>query len=181
MTAEKDIQKKKGHFRKNWIYYVLLIAAAVVYFTYSVDYGTVKQSKTFEEEKAMLIQEAQLSLNEQANQFVHVMMKPLVWIVQQELMQGNMDKIDDYFLQLVKTENILEILLVNEEGIVNFSTNKKNQNELFSKQYDKDASLVQELTIFDTKEMKLITSPIISGDARLSTLVVVYQIPKFNY
>src|SRR5210317_501293 len=125
----EEIKKQKGHFKRNWFFYLLLagILCFSSYLWISKNTALKRQAKTFSTEKTALMDEAQKSFKVSTDKHLELMMRTFVWAVRGEMTRGNLEQVDQYFKQLVQTENISEITLVNNKSEILLSTNKKNE------------------------------------------------------
>lgn len=172
-----ETQNQSGHFRRNWIIYTLLVLAlgAVGYFWISKTSALKKQAKVFEEQKVAIIEQAEKSLQSTVQQHLEMMMKTFVWAVRGEMTRDNLEQVDQYFKQLVKTESIREITLVDKTGKILISTNKKNEGSTLPEEYAEQALRSEEVSIIDQTDKQIVSAPVMSLDSRLGTLVLTYH------
>ena len=134
------------------------------------------------ETKSQYEQDVKLALDKTAKEQLSLMLKTFVWAVRSSVIRNNMDEVDQYFTELIREENIHEIVLAGKNGDILVSTNKKHQSKHFDKFYPA-AILNQEDVFFtqseDGKEYH-VAAPVLSLNNRLGTLFLVYATDDFN-
>ncbi|MDF1699235.1 MAG: hypothetical protein P1U56_25495 [Saprospiraceae bacterium] len=175
-------KKEKGHLRKNWIFYASILAAIGLagFLWVSKGIALKKQVKTFETEKAKIVEDAKSTLLTNTNGHLELTMKTFVWAVRSEITRGNQEQVDQYFNQLVKSEKVEEIILVDTNGKVLISTNKKNEGIKLETDYAEDVSKVKEVTIINKTDQQVVAAPVLSIDSRVGTLIVLYNNDVFQ-
>ena len=175
-------QKTKGHFRKNWAFYsllaIMLISIGTLWMTKR--YSMKKQSKKFDTEKSIILEKAQKNLTDNSVEHLRLMMKTFVWAVRGEMTRGNQEQVDQYFKQLVKVEKIEEIILVDKEGKIILSTNKKNEGNKLGEPYPDDILTVEETAIVENEGKHIAAAPVMSIDSRIGTLILTYKSDLFQ-
>lgn len=174
--------KQHGHFRRNWFTYTLLIVAVGIstFLWISKHWALKKQASLFQKEKVALIGQAEQALKANGVKHLEMMMKTFVWAVRGEMSRGNLEQVDQYFKQLVKSENIKEITLIDKKGKILISTNKKNEGDQLAKDYAKTVLKSEEVTIISKELQEIVSAPVMSLDSRLGTLVIIYQPDEFK-
>ena len=177
-----NINKEKGHFRKNWFFYTLLLIASgfAGYFGVSKEFALKRQANNFEAEKTMLLQEAQDAFQVNSNTNMELMMKAFVWAVRGEMIRGNQEQVDQYFKQLVKSEKVQEVTLVDKEGKILISSNKKNEGNNLAEDFAKSVLATEEMNVIDRSDKQIVAAPVMSLDSRIGTLVVVCKKDVFE-
>ncbi len=176
------IKKEKGHFRRNWFLYTIIIVSLGFsgYLWISKGQAIKKQAKEFEAEKTMLIQQAQELFQINSEKHLELMMKTFVWAVRGEMIRGNQEQANQYFKQLVKADKIEEVTLVDKKGQILITTNKKNEGNQLATDYADDVMKVEELTIFNQGNRQVVAAPIMSLDSHMGTLLVIYNTDVFQ-
>jgi hypothetical protein len=164
-------QKKNIDYR--WIIIiVLLIAGAGLYFYQSYQLKNQRKNLTAQADSAIVNQnKAMLKLSA----------KPLVWAVRSEMLRNNLDEINVFNTDLVKEKNVLEISLLNAEGKIINSTDKKIEGSMAKiagyEQYLKTDSVA----VYDLNDStSRLVAPIMGYQSKLGVLVLDYKIQKFN-
>ncbi len=180
-TATTNTPKKEaGHFRRNWFFYTLIVLAlgAAAFFWFSKSMALAKQAKDFETEKAALIVDTEKVFAVNSEQHLVLTMKTFAWAVRSELNRGNQEQVDQYFQQLVKADKVEEITLVDREGTILLTTNKKNEGSKFVEEYADAVMQVEATTVMDFADKRIAAAPIMSLTSRTGTLVVRYKIDR---
>lgn len=177
-----EIKKEKGHFRRNWFFYILLLVTlgACAYFGVTKMMLEREQSNILATEKAQLVEKAQQELKANAAMHLELMMKTFVWAVRGELTRENQEQVNQYFKQLVKNPQISEVTLVDNKGTILLSTNKKNEGSPLTTDYTNSVLNIDETTILDQGAQQVVAAPVLSIDSRLGTLIVLYKTDLFQ-
>jgi len=105
------------------------------------------------------------------------------WAVRAEMINGNNKQLDGYFRQFVKATLVLEVCLLDQDGRVQVSTNKKQEGDILSNDWLAEALVATDIFVIEgTKtENLVVVAPVISQNQHLGTLVVFYQRPVIQY
>lgn len=100
------------------------------------------------------------------------------WAVRSEMMRSNLELVEQYMTELVKNQGYNEISLVNPEGIVTKSTNKKYEGNIFPDLMASQLNSVSKVTFSDGPDGNvLIFAPIAGINERMATVIINYT-PK---
>lgn len=178
----EEIKKEHGHFRRNWPFYTLIVLALGLsgYLWISKTSALKRQAKAFNQEKITIIDQAQQALKITSEKQLQMMIKTFVWAVRGEMTRDNLEQVDQYFKQLVKSERIEEITLVDKSGTILISTNKKNEGSLLVSEYADTVLIAEEISITNIDNKEVVTAPVMSLDSRLGTLMIIYQADQFS-
>ncbi|GJM35377.1 MAG: hypothetical protein DHS20C18_43780 [Saprospiraceae bacterium] len=179
MTEEK---KQAGHFHRNRGFYMLLFAAITLttFLSISKNMALKQQARAFAEEKTAFLEQAQQAVNTNTQKQLDIMMKTFVWAVRGEMTRGNMEQVNQYFKQLVKTDNIKEITLVDKTGKILISTNKKNEGSQLANEYSETVLKSEEVNVIDKADKKIVVAPVMDLDSRMGSLMIIYQPDRFT-
>jgi hypothetical protein len=102
----------------------------------------------------------------------------LAWAVRASMMRNNLDQVEQYFEELVKTPSIQLAVLADRNGKVLVSSNRRLHGERFSAHFPARLLSAQEVTLerVGEKERRL-TLPIQGFTKRLGTVMLVYAAP----
>jgi hypothetical protein len=176
---------EKGHLRRNWFFYVLLVGlAAFSGFSYiTQSKALTQQQAVFESEKEVLKTEAQNTLSAVEKEGLTTTAKALAWATGNRVIFEDYDDVDGYFKQLVKSENILEISYLEEEdGRVLVSTNKKKEEDIFLIS-NLNAILQTEQVTFleDDAKTPMVVAPVLNKENKLGVLVILYRTQQLKW
>jgi len=108
-----------------------------------------------------------------------LLVKPFVWAVRTEMIQGNMSQVNLFVADMVKEKNVQKIAISNSKGMIISSTNKKDEGKNFSSIGTSRLLTTNNTTIENQRDSVLIiTSPIMGFNNRLGTLLIKYAIPS---
>jgi hypothetical protein len=101
---------------------------------------------------------------------------PLAWSVRKELMHGNYDQIDEYFSELIKIKAFGVIMLVEPDGLIKVSTDRKLQGTAFSVLYPGMEIGVQKPVSYGLRDgSSLFVLPVMGLSGRLGTIAFMYN------
>lgn len=143
---------------------------------------TNKIRKNAETEQNNLKTEAEGYIVQTHEQHLRLLAKPFVWAVRSQMLEGNMSQVNLYMNEMVKEKNFQRISLVDAQGKIISSTNKKDEGQAFAT-IGNDADLTNDQTNVQVLQDSVIhlTSPVMGFNNRLGTLVISYNIPKTTF
>jgi len=149
-----------------------LLAVVLVYFWKEIE-GNYQ--------KKQVVTEATTQLQDNNQQMLKLISKPLVWNIRAELLRGNREQVDLLMNNLVKEKNFLYIHLVEPDGNIMLSTNKQMQgqsldNGIIWKALLNDSTVV----LVDKANVITVVAPVMGFDERMATLVISYQSQPFQ-
>ncbi|MDT8364528.1 MAG: hypothetical protein RQ714_07780 [Nitrosomonas sp.] len=103
----------------------------------------------------------------------------LAWAVRSELLRNNLDQIDQYLNELVKTKDTERVVLISEEGKLLVSTDKRLEDKAAASVYPKEVLNQRKVTMTsDDKGRKMLVVPVMGLNSRLGTVVISYNPPS---
>jgi hypothetical protein len=100
----------------------------------------------------------------------------LAWAVRGDLLRHNLDQVDQYFAELVKTQGIQRVVLAGPDGKVLVASDKKYQGAAFSQLFSADLLNLSQVAIRPGQgDQRLLVLPIMGLNSRLGTVVLEYQ------
>ncbi|NTW11604.1 MAG: hypothetical protein HGA26_09645, partial [Chlorobiaceae bacterium] len=107
---------------------------------------------------------------------------PLAWAVRKEMMHGNYDQIDEYFGELIKIKGFGVFMLVEPDGMIRVSTDRKLQGTAFSVLYPGMETGVQRPVSYGLRDgSSLFVLPVMGLSGRLGTIAFVYSYQPFSF
>jgi len=115
-------------------------------------------------------------------EMLQLMAKPLVWSIRAEMLRGNLEQVNILITDMVKEKNFQYIHLVEPDGKVLLSTNKRLEGQSLKGEIDA-ALLSTESPVAKRNDEKqlVVAAPVMGVDRRLATLVFCYQPELFKY
>lgn len=184
-TKEEIVKKPKGHFRRNWSLYLLLLGSlgitAFTWFTKEAD--LMQQKEVYEDQRMALITKVNTTLKTNNERDLKIVAKSLAYAIANRVIFDDWEEVDLYFRQLVKTDNMLEIFLLQDDELILVSTNKKLEGDYYK---DSKMATIQEteeiIFLQDDAGRNLVVAPVLMKENRQSTLVIVYQpVSEFSF
>jgi len=167
--------------KRFYLYLILFLILLVVgtYIWKSFQIRGIK--KEIEEQKITLTKKAQNIFDLKSKDFLNLVVIPLCWAVQKEMVSENYGIIDSYFIELVKKPNMKLILLSNMDGKVLVSTDKSLEGkEVFSVIPMELMNLSSIKVDEDINENIRVVAPIFNLNQKIGVLVMIYKKEKIS-
>jgi len=104
------------------------------------------------------------------------MIKPLVWSVRTEIMRGNLEQVNYLISDFVKEKNLLYIHIIEPNGNVLLSTNKKLETNIIGSEIDTSLLRIQKPLIEQyVDDVFVVAAPVMGVDRRIATVVIGYK------
>ena len=157
---------------------VLLIWKQMAVSTAEARLAEERQTLTqqFEADKAAVLGQAREAVARNSEQAHRLVGQALSWAVRGELIRNNLDQIDQYFQELVKTERIRQVALVGNDGKVLLATDKKLQGSDFGASQPADLLNAETVEIrpAQTANENYLVMPVMGLNVRMGTAVLRY-------
>lgn len=141
--------------------------------------GQAQIAQQLEEKSKELVKKAREYADSQYKKEEERFGQVLAWAVRGELIRNNLDQIDQYLTELVKTKDTERVVLISDEGKLLVSTDKRLESEEASSLYPKDILGLQTITVkSDVDNRKLLVVPVMGLNKRLATIVISYNPPS---
>jgi hypothetical protein len=153
---------------------ILIIAIVVLYVSNRFNVrGADKHMEAMQGEWSGMTHRA---LVDQAHEMLRLSAVPLAWAVRSEMMDGTpTTRVDDYLQRFVKEPDIKRVALV-IDGSIEVATDKKLEEQDAAQVFPMEALDVDSAAVIDDGSGEIFLAvPVVSLDARLGTLIVVYS------
>ncbi len=148
-----------------------LMAIAVVYLWKDIE--SANQKSTIENTAKTQIIDNQKAL-------LKLVAKPFVWSIRTEMLLGNLEQVNILIIDMVKENNFVFIHVIEPNGNVLLSTNKRIEGQPIGDEIDSKLLNVDSPFIMSNNLNKFVVSaPIMGVDRRLATLVFGYTPKEF--
>lgn len=177
-------KKQKGHFRRNWSFYFLMLGLLAVsgYVWFTKSYEIQEQKSSFEDKVIALETTAKTTLKSTTERDMTSVAKAFALAVAGRAMFSDWEDIDAYFRELVKADNILAITLIEDDGMVLVSTNKKLEEDYWK---ESNLTTIQEteqvLFLKDDDGKDIVVAPVMNKENRYGTLVIAFKVDELKY
>ncbi len=168
--------------KKFYLYFILflILLLVAIYIWKSFQIRGIK--KEMEEQKITLTKRAQNIFDLKSKDFLNLVVIPLCWAVQKEMVSENYGIIDSYFIELVKKPNMKLILLSNMDGKVLVSTDKSLEGkEVFSVIPMELMNLSSIKVDEDINENIRVVAPIFNLNQKIGVLIMIYKKEKISF
>ncbi|HPI31217.1 MAG TPA: hypothetical protein PLB59_10510 [Bacteroidales bacterium] len=157
---------------------LMIIIPLVIFLWKQAEIKSLK--KNHEARITEITTQANNTIMENNRKNIETLTRVFTWAVRSEMLRQNMEQIDTYMTDLVKTEGMHHISVINSEGIVVRSTNKKYEGVVYPGPIAKELSGITEvITKSDETGDMVSICPVMGLDNRMGTLIITYQ-PKTN-
>lgn len=141
--------------------------------------GQAELALKLEQESTALVKKAREYADSQYNKEEERFGQVLAWAVRGELIRKNLDQIDQYLSELVRTKDTERVVLVSDEGKLLVSTDKRLITEDASNLYPKEVLDLQTITVkSDVAGKKLLVVPVMGLNKRMATIIISYNPPS---
>lgn len=149
-----------------------LMAVILMYFAKEVEGNWQRKA---------VVKAASEKLMENDETMLKLLCKPLVWSIRSEMLRGNMEQVNLLISDLVKGKNFLYIHLVDANGKVLLSTNKKMEEQPIDNGKIEHAMLADSVVLMrEDNRVITVVAPVMGFDRQLSSLVLSYRSEDFS-
>jgi len=140
--------------------------------------GQAELALQLEQESDALVKKAREYADKQYNKEEERFGKVLAWAVRDQLIRSNLDQVDQYLSELVRTKDTERVDLISDEGKLLVSTDKRLITEEASNLYPKEILDLQTITVkSDVAGKKLLIVPVMGLNKRMATIIISYNPP----
>ncbi len=156
-----------------------LIVVVIVWKFIAVGKVESDMAKKLENERVMIKQQAREYADTQYAREEERFGQVLSWAVRGELIRNNLDQIDQYLGEIVKMKDTERVVLINEEGQLLVSTDKRLEETKGTELFPKEILNLQKITIkSDVDGRKILVIPVMGLNKKIATVVVSYKLAK---
>lgn len=163
-------------------YVVILVGLIIIAFTWKVIAVNKVESdmaKKLENERLLITQQAREYADQQYMKEEERFGQVLSWAVRSELIRNNIDQIDQYLSEIVKMRNTERVVLINDEGQLVVSTDKKLEETNGAEIFPKEILNLQKISLkSDVDGKKILVVPVMGLNKKIATVVVSYKQAK---
>lgn len=161
---------------------LMLVGAIIVIFAWkSVAVGKVESDmvKKLQSERMAITLQAREYADQQYIKEEERFGQILSWAVRGELIRNNIDQIEQYFGEVVRMKDTERVDLVDSEGQLLVSTDKRFQESKANDVYPKEILNLQKITLnSDVNNSKMLAIPVMGLNKKIATVIVSYKLPK---
>jgi len=141
-----------------------------------------------ESDMAKKLQNEKLTINQLAREYADQQYikeeerfgQVLSWAVRGDLIRSNIDQIEQYFGEVVRMKDTERVDLVNDEGQLLVSTDKRFEESKANDLYPKEILNLQKITLkSDVNNNKILVIPVMGLNKKIATVIVSYRLQKF--
>ncbi len=181
-TPAAEQTTKKGMSAQTIVIIIILalmiIIPLVIFLWKQAEIKSLKQSQ--QARISEITTQANNTIMENNRKNIETVTRVFTWAVRSEMLRQNLEQINTYMADLVKMEGMHHISVINADGIVVSSTNKKYEGVVYPGPVAKELSGITEaITKSDENGDMVSICPVMGLDNRMGTLIITYQ-PKAN-
>ncbi len=174
-TTEATKKKSFGQFVKKYPVFLTallgLLAVTAVYFWKDM------QGRN---EKAAVEKMATAQIEQNLHDMLRLMSKPLIWSIRSEMLRGNIEQVNIFTTDLVKEKNFQYIHLIDPNGNIIVSTDKKLEGQSGIGMFDNAILQTDSVMVFNSdNNMLTLAAPVMGYDKRLATVILKYKPARF--
>jgi len=182
-TPESPETKKKKGLSAQAIVSIIIIALMII-FPLVVYFWKQSEIKNLKEKYETRITEITASANKNIDENNTKNMENLTrvfsWAVRSEMLRQNMEQVETYMNDLVKSADLNNISAVQTDGIVVKSTDKKFEGNVYPGPIAQELAQINEVVSKTSENGDVISiCPIMGLDNRMGTIIITYT-PKKN-
>ncbi len=159
---------------------IVVILFAALWIWKGIEISNLKEEN--EKQQAGIRKQAEDFLSQTDTRYLKLVTKPYVWAIRTEMMKGNMEAVNLYANDMIQEKNFQMISVVDENGKVVSSTDKKLEGQSYTPVSGK-TNLTTDSTVVDRiEENKVaIASPVMGFNKRIGTVIMVYTPEKLSW
>jgi len=120
----------------------------------------------------------QIHVNQQ--ELLKLVAKPFVWSIRTEMLRGNLEQVNILITDMVKEKNFIFIHLIEPNGNVLISTNKRIEGQQIGEEIDRKLLNVDSTVFaYNNQNEFVVAAPVMGVDRRLAMLVFGYTPTEF--
>ncbi len=161
--------------KKNPVFTTIVISLVVVAGVY------FWQDFQARREQSRIIESASSYIEQSNQEMLRLISRPLVWSIRAELLRDNHEQIGLLISDLVKEKYFLSIFVVNPEGEIIISTNKRQEGSQASEHVSNQLLTADDTTLLmGENHILTLAAPVMGFDKRIGTLVIEYLPEEFE-
>ncbi|MDQ6608905.1 MAG: hypothetical protein M3Y85_03690 [Bacteroidota bacterium] len=162
---------------------LLIAVGAVIVIIGALVIWRIVEGNRFKKEYAVkeesIKSQARAQLVATSERHLKLLAKPYTWAVRTALLQSNLVQVNEYANDIVKEKNVISVMVVDTKNTVVSSTNKKYEGKDYLSFGQANYLSVDSATVNKVNDSLLVlTSPVMSFNNRLGTIVFSYAVPS---
>lgn len=131
-------------------------------------------------QKTKIEKVAKTQIHENQQELLKLVAKPFVWSIRTEMLRGNLEQVNILITDMVKENNFIYIHLIEPNGNVLLSTNKRIEGQQIGEEIDRTLLNVDSSVIkYNNQNEFVVAAPVMGVDRRLAMLVFGYTPTEF--
>ncbi len=122
-----------------------------------------------------MTEKASTQLFNKQEELIKLVAKPLVWNIRAEMLRNNMEQVSILMTDMVRENNIQYVHLIDTNGVVLMSTNKKLEGQIITNEFDSSLLKTTEPTTLVIENIVQVAAPVMGVDRQLGVLILGYQ------
>lgn len=131
-------------------------------------------------QKAEVEKMATAQIEQNLHDMLRLMSKPLIWSIRSEMLRGNIEQVNIFTNDLVKEKNFQYIHLIDPDGNIIVSTDKKLEGQSANGMFDNSILQTDSVMVFNSdNSMLTLAAPVMGYDKRLAIVIMKYKPDRF--
>ncbi len=175
MKDERKGNSVLAFMKKHSVLTTILISLIIIFIVYLVlDFRATRENKR-------IIETATTEIEQMNRSMLTLLSKPLVWSIRAEMLRGNDEQIALLIADMVKERNFQNIFIINTDGQIIISTNKRQEGLQASEVIPANLLNAENAIVEEDQNYNLIMiAPIMGFDQKLGNLIIEYQPQRIN-
>jgi hypothetical protein len=180
-TPDKKKKRMSAQAIVSIIIICLLIAIpAGIYFWKQGEISKLK--KQHETEISNIKADAGKTIADNNKKSIETITRVFAWAVRSEMLRNNMEQVNTYMNDLVKTADLNDISAIKTDGIVILSTNKKYEGNAYPGFVASELNNINEVVSRDDAGGNIMSiCPIMGLDNKMGTIVITYKPKTYTF
>jgi hypothetical protein len=183
-TEKKPTPKKKKLSAQAIVSIVIICLLIVIptgiYFWKQAQISNLK--KQHETEITQIRTDASNTITDNNKKNIETLTRVFSWAVRSEMLRNNMDQVNTYMTDMVKSADLNDVSVIKTDGIVVLSTNKKFEGNAYPGPVASQLSTINEVVSRSDESGNIMCiCPIMGLDNRMGTIVLTYKPKTYTF
>jgi hypothetical protein len=141
-----------------------------------------KLKKQHETEINQIKADAGKTISDNNKKSIEILTRTFTWAVRSEMLRNNLEQVNTYMTDLVKSADLNDISAIKPDGIVVLSTNKKFEGNAYPGFVTTELNNINEVVSRNNGNGNIMSiCPIMGLDNRMGTIVITYKPKTYTF
>ena len=180
MEAERKKRIKKIVRISFWAVLIAVIAGTIGWYYWQMKQELMTNSAQIRQLEREMEQEKTKSLARADSFMFELIMEPFGWTIRDEMLSGNLEKVNQYLSQYVKHPSVKLLAVIDDAGMILSSTDKKIEKRMFADVFPNQTLHETKLMINRNAGQIHISQPLMGFDNRLGSVYMIFSPSNVN-